>query len=239
VSNTTEPERSQAITFQVPRHLVDAFIEATNQFFAQAHEGTTPAQRAAEVRAGDRDAALDSLALLFHLTEDDSGQAAVIARFLASLYNGKDFPFDMTELRDLDEDLLEHCLAVLRLDSRHSIEIHRYFPDGEARWQAMVRRWCAQQTEGKPLINENGFGGQTYSCKYVCYSDTPGYRDVTLFATVRAKDQVAKAIGLSVSASDCARLAEHLTNLHRRAWTGGMPSDAEQGEQIPEWLTKD
>lgn len=237
MSKSADPERSQTITFEVPIHLVDAFIATTDQFFAQAHEGTTPAQRAADVRAADRDAALDSLALLLQISQDDGGQAPVIVRFLAGLYNGRDFPFDLTELRDLDEDLKEHCLAVLRLHGRDAALIQNYFPDGAARWQAMITRSCVNRSEERLSGEDNGLSGQTHLCEYIGFSDVPGFREVTLFATVRGDAQIAKAIGLTLSASDCARLAEDLTLLHQRAWDSGTPSDAAQDEQKPEWLS--
>src|SRR5207249_151353 len=103
--------------------------------------GNTSAQRAAEVRARDRDAGLDSLTHLARIAEGDTGQCGIIARFLAGLYNGTAFPFDLTELRGLDDDLFEHCLSVLRLDNIPATEIHKYFPDGEVRWQRMIKDW--------------------------------------------------------------------------------------------------
>ncbi|WP_455289620.1 DUF7673 family protein [Cupriavidus necator] len=70
-----------------------------------------------------------------------SATAAKPARWLADLYNGQDFPFDLTELRTLDTDLFEHCLAVLRLHREPEVEIHQYFPDGQARWQRLIAKW--------------------------------------------------------------------------------------------------
>ena len=42
---------SKTVSFTVPIHLLDAFVETANDFFARAHERTTPAQRAAEIRS--------------------------------------------------------------------------------------------------------------------------------------------------------------------------------------------
>lgn len=99
------------ITSEVPEHLVEAFTHTVRDFFAKSHGGNTSAQRAAEVRAADKDAGLNSLIHLASLAESDTGQASIVARFLAGLYNGIEFPFDLTELRALDADLFEHCLA--------------------------------------------------------------------------------------------------------------------------------
>ena len=55
---------------------------------------------------------------LVHLAETpSSGQIRRIAQFIASTYNGQAFPFDMFELRGLDEaigDGVHLCLDALR-----------------------------------------------------------------------------------------------------------------------------
>ncbi|MDO3615307.1 hypothetical protein Q3O97_05575 [Ralstonia pseudosolanacearum] len=137
---------TQEITTTVPTHLAPAFLQAVDEFFTQAREQRTPGQRAAEIRAQDRDAGLDSLAHRLAVAERDSGQSSVVARFLAGLYNGRAYPFDLTALRALDADLFEHCLAVLRLDNHSSVPVHRYVPDGEARWQRMIAAWGLSTT---------------------------------------------------------------------------------------------
>lgn len=54
----------------------------------------------------------------------DNGGALVIQRFLLSLYNGRRFPFDLTDLRLLDRGNFEACLQVLRMDWRPQHEVH-------------------------------------------------------------------------------------------------------------------
>ncbi|WP_250528372.1 hypothetical protein [Caballeronia sp. GAWG2-1] len=82
---------TRSIAFTDPAHLAEALQETVDDFLAHAAGGTTPAQRAAEIRAQDRDAGLDSLAHLVEVAEGSSGQARVAAQFLAGLYNGDDF----------------------------------------------------------------------------------------------------------------------------------------------------
>jgi hypothetical protein len=82
-----------------------------------------------------------SLRHLFALAQRDSGQSRYIARFLAGLYNGSRFPFDLTDLRCIDTTLFEHCINVLRMDATPLKEIHLYFEDGESRFEQMVRDW--------------------------------------------------------------------------------------------------
>ncbi|KWU19266.1 MULTISPECIES: hypothetical protein [Burkholderiaceae] len=231
-------DSGRTVTFTVPNHLFDAFNETANDFFATAHEGTTPAQRAAEIRAQDKDAGVDSLATLLDVAQGDAGQAGVIARFLAGLYNGADFPFDLTELRGLDDDLFEHCLAVLRLDHRPAVEVHNYFPGGAVRWQTMINQWGIGARNTAPPTADAGIGSQTYEAEYVAYSDAPGYRDVTLFVALHIESHTEKALGFHLSADHCARLAEDLLSVHRDAWDreSGMALDASDTETRPSWL---
>ena len=53
-----------------------------------------------------------------------TGQRYRLTAFLAGLYNGPRFPFDMTDLRGLDGNLRRDCLTVLTLDSLAIMEIH-------------------------------------------------------------------------------------------------------------------
>ncbi|WP_250491214.1 hypothetical protein [Caballeronia sp. INML2] len=224
---------SRSIAFTVPTHLAEALQETVDDFFARAAGGTTPAQRAAEIRAQDRDASLDSLAHLLDVAEGNSRQARVAAQFLAGLYNGDDFPFSLPDFRRLDDDLLEHCLQVLRLDRRHATEVHRYFPNGETRWLAMIRRWgLADEPTHTPLPDND----VVHSCQYENKLDAPGYRDVTLFVKVAVGVDDVRSLGLALSAADSERLAADLVAVHRLAWTRGKPLDADEKEPRPAWL---
>ncbi|CAB3781779.1 hypothetical protein LMG28688_01318 [Paraburkholderia caffeinitolerans] len=139
--NIAPRPKTHRITSDVPEHLLEAFQHTIAEFFANAHGGQTPAQRAAEIRAGDRDRGLDSLLQLVDMAEGDTEQAETVAEFLAGLYNGTDYRLDLTALRAPDDDLFEHCLAVLRLDHRPTGEVHGYFPGGERRRQQIITRW--------------------------------------------------------------------------------------------------
>ncbi|WP_235026169.1 DUF7673 family protein [Caballeronia arationis] len=176
---------------------------------------------------------MDSLAYLVEVAEGSSGQARVAAQFLAGLYNGFDFPFSLTDFRRLDDDLMEHCIQVLRLDSRHATEVHRYFPNGEARWQAMIKRWgLADEPAHTPLPDDD----VVHSCQYENKLDAPGYRDVTLVVKVAVGIDDVRSISLALSAADSERLAADLVAVHRLAWTRGKPLDADENEPRPAWL---
>jgi len=69
----------------------------------------------------------------------------VVGRFLLGLYNGDRFPFDLTDLRRLDDPIFEDCMHVLRMDARAcEREVHRYFEDGRERFERMAADWGPQ-----------------------------------------------------------------------------------------------
>ena len=71
----------------------------------------------------------------------DTGQSGVIAKFLLGLYDGYKFPFDMTELRRLDQELLMDCITLLMMDSMREKEVHQYLENGGAIWRQMAEDW--------------------------------------------------------------------------------------------------
>lgn len=68
---------------------------------------------------------LKALALLWAWGQrgDCSGER-VAAKLLLGLYNGTRFPFDLTDLRLLDEQLLRAALLVIEMDSSPAAEVH-------------------------------------------------------------------------------------------------------------------
>ena len=79
-----------------------------------------------------------SLQKLYSHAQSDTGQARIIAHFLACLYNGYDFKFDLTDFRALDVDLFEHCINVLLMDKFTRKEVQTYFDNGGKRWENMI-----------------------------------------------------------------------------------------------------
>ena len=71
----------------------------------------------------------------------DSGQCRYIARFLLGLYNGMRFPFDLTDLRAIDAELFDDCMAVLNMDARLTRqEVHLPIRNAQAP-TALGRKW--------------------------------------------------------------------------------------------------
>jgi len=60
-----------------------------------------------------------------------TGQAKRLVRFLAGLYNGQDYPFDLTVFRGLDAKLANVCLDYLNYDRLDIAEIHKHLANGE------------------------------------------------------------------------------------------------------------
>jgi hypothetical protein len=66
-----------------------------------------------------------------------TGQARRLVRFLAGIYNGQDYPFDLTELRGLDTRLASACLDYLdyldylNYDRLGIAEVHKHLTNGE------------------------------------------------------------------------------------------------------------
>jgi hypothetical protein len=107
---------------------------------------------AMQAKARERDARLAELPAirlegeaalrrLLPIAQRDTGQSSVVARFLLNLYNGERFPFDMTDLRRLDFELFDDCMAVLKMDFQPQKEVHRYFENGGAVWEALAKEW--------------------------------------------------------------------------------------------------
>jgi hypothetical protein len=63
-------------------------------------------------------------------THKGTGQTTRLALFLAGVYNGSDYPFDLTWLRMLDTKLANACLDYLNFDRPGVNEVHTYLSGG-------------------------------------------------------------------------------------------------------------
>lgn len=105
-----------------------------SEFFQRMAEAD---QRRREARA----AGVPALQRLLNVALGDTGQSEVCGRFLLGLYNGSAFRFDLTDLRRLDFELHDDCLAVLRMDHAPEREVHSYFPNGDELWARLKAQW--------------------------------------------------------------------------------------------------
>lgn len=93
------------------------------------HEKDLDRKEASGVRALKR---------LVVIAQNDSGQPRIVRRFLLGLYNGERWPFDMTDLRCLDAQILADCLLVLGMDAAGPRrEVHKYIDGGDD----LFREW--------------------------------------------------------------------------------------------------
>jgi hypothetical protein len=77
-----------------------------------------------------------------------AGQTGRLTRFLAGVYNGHEFPFDLTDLRVLDTDLANACINYLNYDRLSKAEVHTHLPDGGPQMQ-----WFIAQHGIRPRIH--------------------------------------------------------------------------------------
>jgi len=126
------------ITVEVDAGRQEAFSRLWREFIT----GRSPQEAVIRQRAADHNQGIASLRELVTVAQRSSGQCRYIAHFLAALYNGSRFPFDVTDLRAIDPELWEHCMAVLRLDQHPEKEVHQYFVDGSKLWEErIIGKW--------------------------------------------------------------------------------------------------
>lgn len=84
---------------------------------------------------------IDALHRLMEVAQGHSGQCRYVANFLLSCYNGRRFRMDLTDLRVLDLELFEDCMAVLEMDYQPYQEVHKYFENGQALFEKLAKDW--------------------------------------------------------------------------------------------------
>lgn len=83
-----------------------------------------------------------SLQRLIDLAQNsDTGGGNVAAQLLLGLYNGPQYPFDLTELCRLDSELYQDALNVIALRVRHSVEPHEFFQNGGELFSNLAEKW--------------------------------------------------------------------------------------------------
>ena len=131
------------ITVDVPEDKREAFHALWLKILSDEDNPiSSGVEKAQNERLTAREAGVTAIQRLYPVARRDTGQSRVVARFLLGLYNGTRFPFDLTDLRLLDNALFEDCMAVLRMDARQCVqEVHCYFEDGSRKWEQMASDW--------------------------------------------------------------------------------------------------
>lgn len=126
------------IPVESPQEIEQAQRAASEEFAQRmlAHEAR---------RNAVREPGIAALKRLLPIARRDTGQSRVVGRFLLSLYNGRAFPFDLTDLRVVDDEIHDDCLAVLRLDASPEKEVHHYFVNGDRIWDELKLQWTTER----------------------------------------------------------------------------------------------
>ncbi len=67
------------------------------------------------------------------------GQSGRLVAFLAGLYNGWNYPFDLSDLRSLDTALANACLDYLNYDRLGVCDLDRHLPEGGRELEEWIR----------------------------------------------------------------------------------------------------
>ena len=108
---------------------------------AVAHDIYQRMQVMQHQRAAVQASGLPALGRLVIVAQRNSGQSGIVARFLLGLYDGHTYPFNLTELRGLDQELHSDCMAVLIMDWSPEREVHEMISDGQRIFQSFIGRW--------------------------------------------------------------------------------------------------
>ena len=79
----------------------------------------------------------------------DSGQVRRVALFIAATYNGEAFPFDLFELRAVDEAISDDMLLCIDALRWGQSDLHSLVPDGDRRVRAVIDRWGLKWPEAQ------------------------------------------------------------------------------------------
>ena len=79
----------------------------------------------------------------------DSGQVRRVALFIAATYNGEAFPFDLFELRAVDEAISDDMLLCIDALRWGESDLQSLVPDGDRRVRAVIEQWGLKWPEAQ------------------------------------------------------------------------------------------
>ena len=130
MSNVPPFAKTVRMEATIPASQRDEFERAMIEIVA----GERPRMDALDRDVGAIKARADAALRVIEAAIDDnptSGQARRLVRFIAGLYNGSDYPFDLTDLRALDTNLANACLDYLNYDRLGIAEVHKHLAGGD------------------------------------------------------------------------------------------------------------
>lgn len=86
-----------------------------------------------------------ALQRLAQVAQGDSGQSHHCRRILLAVYNGPEWPLELTRLRVIDRDLQRAALTVIEWTTYSGHELHEYLDDGDR----LMRRFWLIETGGE------------------------------------------------------------------------------------------
>ena len=91
-----------------------------------------------------------AFARLLQLAETrDSGQVRRVSLFIAATYNGEAFPFDLFELRAVDEAISDDMLLCIDALRWGQADLFGLVPDGDRRVRAVIEQWGLKWPEAQ------------------------------------------------------------------------------------------
>jgi len=116
------------------------------QRLSERNRQALEAMQAAEADAEQRLARIEKLGptallRLSAVAQGDSGQSHHCRRLLLAVYNGPEWPLELTRLRVIDRDLQDAALVVIEWATYTGRELHEYLDDGD---RLMQRFWLIE-----------------------------------------------------------------------------------------------
>ncbi|WP_442489358.1 DUF7673 family protein [Halomonas litopenaei] len=117
-----------------------------SQRLSERNRQALEAMHAAEADAKQRLARVEKLGptalnRLAQVAQGDSGQSHHCRRLLLAVYNGPEWPLELTRLRVIDRDLQDAALVVIEWATYTGRELHEYLDDGD---RLMQRFWLIE-----------------------------------------------------------------------------------------------
>ncbi len=106
----------------------------------------TQVLRRHEMEKSNADVAYAALERLIRVARSDTGQSMTCRQLLMSLYNGRAWPFPLTELRGLDYNLQDDALTVIRADASMAWPNEVHVVSGE---RELFEQWRQEFAEAK------------------------------------------------------------------------------------------
>ena len=95
--------------------------------------------------------AAQALARLLAIAErSDTGQAGRVAQFLAATYNGRNYAFDLFDLRAVDVEISDDMLVCIDALRWGKADLYKLLPDGAMRISAVIATWAVPSRSSAP-----------------------------------------------------------------------------------------